>query len=291
MCGWCCCSAAWRWRRRSWWRASPSPSSISASRPGSTIRCARRSPNRCRSRAAIWRSIATISASVALEMANDLTRAGQFLSADPSVFAEVLGDADDAARADRGGDLRPAHQAGARRGRPVRRHGRRTAAASRDQRRHRVATWWCWPPATARACRPWCGSNSTPPLMLMIGRPVDPPILEHMARTEQAVAEYQRLDENRSWLQIAFAWIFAHRRAAGAAGRGADRPGARQPDRAPDRPPDPCRRTCARRRPRRARGGGADRRRTGGSVTRLQPDDRPACRAARRADGRLQPDR
>ena len=30
-----------------------------------------------------------------------------------------------------------------------------------------------------------------------------------MARTEQAVAEYQRLDQNRSWLQIAFAWIFA----------------------------------------------------------------------------------
>ena len=45
--------------------------------------------------------------------------------------------------------------------------------------------------------------------MLMIGRPVDPQILEHMTRTEQAVAEYQRLDENRSWLQIAFAWIFA----------------------------------------------------------------------------------
>ena len=51
--------------------------------------------------------------------------------------------------------------------------------------------------------------DSTPPLMLMIGRPVDPSILEHMARTEQAVAEYQRLDKNRSWLQIAFAWIFA----------------------------------------------------------------------------------
>src|SRR4029077_8836854 len=30
-----------------------------------------------------------------------------------------------------------------------------------------------------------------------------------MARTEQAVAEYQRLDQNRSWLQVAFAWIFA----------------------------------------------------------------------------------
>ncbi len=38
--------------------------------------------------------------------------------------------------------------------------------------------------------------DSTPPLMLMIGRPVDPSILEHMTRTEQAVAEYQRLDEN-----------------------------------------------------------------------------------------------
>jgi two-component system, NtrC family, nitrogen regulation sensor histidine kinase NtrY len=45
--------------------------------------------------------------------------------------------------------------------------------------------------------------------MLMIGRPVDPQILEHMTRTEQAAAEYQRLDESRSWLQIAFAWIFA----------------------------------------------------------------------------------
>ena len=51
--------------------------------------------------------------------------------------------------------------------------------------------------------------ESTPPLMLMIGRPVDPQILDHMTRTEQAAAEYQRLDQNRSWLQIAFAWIFA----------------------------------------------------------------------------------
>jgi two-component system nitrogen regulation sensor histidine kinase NtrY len=51
--------------------------------------------------------------------------------------------------------------------------------------------------------------ESTPPLMLMIGRPVDPTILGFMQRTEQAVSEYQRLDENRGWLQIAFAWIFA----------------------------------------------------------------------------------
>lgn len=49
------------------------------------------------------------------------------------------------------------------------------------------------------------GSNR----MLLIGRSVDPSILEHMARTEAAVAEYQRLDENRSGLQITFVLIFA----------------------------------------------------------------------------------
>ena len=51
--------------------------------------------------------------------------------------------------------------------------------------------------------------DSTPKLVLMIGRPVDPQILHYMQRTEQAVAQYKRLDANRSWLQIAFAWIFA----------------------------------------------------------------------------------
>ncbi len=51
--------------------------------------------------------------------------------------------------------------------------------------------------------------NSTPSLMLLIGRPVDPQILDHMARTEQAVAEYKQLDENRSGLQVTFALIFA----------------------------------------------------------------------------------
>ena len=45
--------------------------------------------------------------------------------------------------------------------------------------------------------------------MLLIGRDVDPSILEHMARTEAAVAEYQRLDENRSGLQVTFVLIFA----------------------------------------------------------------------------------
>ncbi len=51
--------------------------------------------------------------------------------------------------------------------------------------------------------------NATPSLMLLIERPVDPQILDHMKRTEQAVAEYQRLDENRNGLQVTFALIFA----------------------------------------------------------------------------------
>ena len=42
---------------------------------------------------------------VALEMANDLTRAGQFLTADPVGVRRGAGDADHAARPDRGGDL------------------------------------------------------------------------------------------------------------------------------------------------------------------------------------------
>jgi two-component system nitrogen regulation sensor histidine kinase NtrY len=51
--------------------------------------------------------------------------------------------------------------------------------------------------------------NSTPPLMLLIERPVDPHILDHMRHTEDAVAQYQRLDQNRSGLQVTFALIFA----------------------------------------------------------------------------------
>ncbi|HWA78682.1 MAG TPA: PAS domain-containing sensor histidine kinase [Acetobacteraceae bacterium] len=51
--------------------------------------------------------------------------------------------------------------------------------------------------------------DSIPTLMLMISRPVDPTILQHMAEVEQAVAEYQQLDQNRYGLQITFALIFA----------------------------------------------------------------------------------
>ncbi len=93
---------------------------------------------------------------VALEMANDLTRAGQFLSADPSAFAEVLG----AQTTLRGlteaviydpltGQVLAS--AGLFAGMGV-----EPPPAGRDHCRRRVATWWYWPPATARGCAPWC---------------------------------------------------------------------------------------------------------------------------------------
>ena len=46
-------------------------------------------------------------------------------------------------------------------------------------------------------------------LMLLIGRPVDPGVIEHMQRTERAFKQYDQLDRNRSGLQITFAMIFA----------------------------------------------------------------------------------
>lgn len=49
----------------------------------------------------------------------------------------------------------------------------------------------------------------TPPLMLLIGRPVDPAILAYMVRVEQAVAGYNRLNSSRYGLEITFALVFA----------------------------------------------------------------------------------
>jgi two-component system nitrogen regulation sensor histidine kinase NtrY len=51
--------------------------------------------------------------------------------------------------------------------------------------------------------------ETTPNLMLVIGRLVDPSILDHIVRTEQAVALYERLDQNRTGLQVTFAVVFA----------------------------------------------------------------------------------
>lgn len=144
---------------------------------------------------------------VALEMANDLARAGVFLAADPRVFADILGTqttlrglteaiiydpSTDQVMAAAGlfsMGVKP----------PAQRYtqealtGKVVVMDSVDGTRVR---------ALVRL-------DSVPPLILMIGRPVDPQILDYMKRTEQAVAEYQRLMQNRSWLQIAFAWIFA----------------------------------------------------------------------------------
>jgi two-component system, NtrC family, nitrogen regulation sensor histidine kinase NtrY len=51
--------------------------------------------------------------------------------------------------------------------------------------------------------------NFTPPADLIIEKPIDPAILDHVNKTEQAVAEYQHLSRNRRGLEISFALIFA----------------------------------------------------------------------------------
>src|SRR5271165_6011284 len=145
---------------------------------------------------------------VALEMANDLARAGRFLSADPTVFAEVL----DTQTTLRGlteaviyepttGQVLAAAGIFVGLGVEAPSQSVTEQAMSGD-----VAVLNAGDGTRVRAV---VRLESTPALMLMIGRPIDPTILGYMQRTEQAVSAYQRLDENRSWLQIAFAWIFA----------------------------------------------------------------------------------
>ena len=145
---------------------------------------------------------------VALEMANDLSRAGRFLSGDPNAFADVL----DTQTTLRGLTEAVIYEPNT---------GQILAAAGLF-----IGMGVEAPPASATQqalggdvavlggadgtrVRAVVRLESTPPLMLMVGRPIDPAILGFQDRTEQAVSAYQRLDENRSWLQIAFAWIFA----------------------------------------------------------------------------------
>jgi two-component system nitrogen regulation sensor histidine kinase NtrY len=145
---------------------------------------------------------------VALEMANDLARAGRFLSADPTVFAEVL----DTQTTLRGlteaviyepttGQVLAAAGIFVGLGVEAPPQSATEQALTGD-----VAVLNAGDGTRVRAV---VRLESTPALMLMIGRPIDPTILGYMQRTEQAVEQYQRMDENRSWLQIAFAWIFA----------------------------------------------------------------------------------
>ena len=144
----------------------------------------------------------------ALEMANDLASAGQFLAADPSVFVNVL----ETQTTLRGLTEAVIYEPNT---------GQILAAAGL------FVAFGIDPPPPAVSQQALSGDvvvmdggdgtrvravarlAATPPLLLMIGRPVDPQILGYMTRTEQAVSEYQRLDQSRSWLQIAFAWIFA----------------------------------------------------------------------------------
>jgi two-component system nitrogen regulation sensor histidine kinase NtrY len=51
--------------------------------------------------------------------------------------------------------------------------------------------------------------DTTPPLMLLISRPVDAEIIDHIARTTEAVADYDDLDKNRTWAQVTLVLIFA----------------------------------------------------------------------------------
>jgi two-component system nitrogen regulation sensor histidine kinase NtrY len=51
--------------------------------------------------------------------------------------------------------------------------------------------------------------QQTPPLMLMIERPIDPTILAHVQAAQQALTEYNRLEHHRAQFEIFFALIFA----------------------------------------------------------------------------------
>ena len=140
----------------------------------------------------------------ALGMANDLVRATSVPGSDPNVFAEVLG----AQTALRGLSEAVIFE-------PVTGQVMASVGPTADP-----PPPWATGLAQAGDVAVLGSDDSTrvravvqmqtaPPLQLMIGRPVDTGILEHMRRTDAAVAEYHRLDENRSGLQLTFALIFA----------------------------------------------------------------------------------
>jgi two-component system, NtrC family, nitrogen regulation sensor histidine kinase NtrY len=145
---------------------------------------------------------------VALEMANDLTRAGAVLAGDPNTFAEVLATQTtlrgltEAVIYDpvSGQVLASAGLLGGLGVEPP------PAWANLQARTGDVVVLNS---ADGTRVRAVVQLDSVPPMLLMIGRPVDPQILNYMHRTERAVNEYNRLDASRSWLQIAFAWIFS----------------------------------------------------------------------------------
>ena len=144
----------------------------------------------------------------ALGMANDLTRAGFLLVDDPNAFGEILA----TQTALRG--LTEAVVFEPETGKVMASAGLMAgfgtapppAWATQLARTGEVAVLGNDDSTRVRAV---VALNSTPMLVLLISRPVDPQILDHMTRTEQAVAEYNRLDQNRSGLQVTLALIFA----------------------------------------------------------------------------------
>lgn len=143
----------------------------------------------------------------ALAMANDLSRAGALLTTNPNEFAAVLAEQTALRGLTEAEIYEPVTgqvlaSAGLMAGLGI---DPPPASATELARSGDVAVVGTDPTRVRAVVQ----LDATPPLMLLIGRPVDPEILDHMARTEQAVAEYARLDENRSGLQVTFALIFA----------------------------------------------------------------------------------
>jgi two-component system nitrogen regulation sensor histidine kinase NtrY len=144
----------------------------------------------------------------ALQMAADLSRAGGLLAAEPDSFAQIL-----------------AMQTALR--------GLTDAVIFEPVTTEVVASYGLMqgnvierPPAAAIATaeagdvavlgspdstrvRAVVQMDTIPKLMLQISRPVDPEIIDHMRRAEVAAAQYERLDQNRTGLQVTFALIFA----------------------------------------------------------------------------------
>jgi two-component system nitrogen regulation sensor histidine kinase NtrY len=144
---------------------------------------------------------------VALEMANDLARAGRFLSLDPDGFADILANQTALRGLTEAAIYEPVTgqiiaSAGLLAGFGI------ELPAQTDTDRARTGDVVVASTDDGNSVAAIIQLDSVPSLMLMVSRPVDPQILDHMARTEMAVAEYNRLDKNRSWLQLAFAWIF-----------------------------------------------------------------------------------
>ncbi|HEY2134013.1 MAG TPA: PAS domain-containing sensor histidine kinase [Acetobacteraceae bacterium] len=144
----------------------------------------------------------------ALGMANDLARAGYLLTANPNAFGDILA----AQTALRGlteaiifepehGEVLASAGLMAGLGADPPPNWAVDLARSGD-----VAVLGAEDATTVRAV---VALNATPMLMLEIGRPVDPSILDHMKRTEVAVETYDRMDQSRSGLQVAFALVFA----------------------------------------------------------------------------------